>query len=85
MPELVVMRETNLKDVSATLRNIADAIDNNEYGEVRAAALVLDAYKLEVFFTGDGESGTEAYLLFGMGQYKMAKLIYDMKHEGQDL
>jgi hypothetical protein len=79
MADLHVLRETNLKNVSATLRKLCDDIDNNVHGEVRAACIVLDALKLEVHFMGEGEAGPEAYLLLGMGQYKMAKLIYDEK------
>jgi hypothetical protein len=79
MVEPVVMRQTNLKDVSATLRIIADAIDSNEYGDVRAAVVVLDAFKLELFFMGEGEAGPETHLLLGVGQHKMAKMILDAK------
>jgi len=79
MADLHVLRETNLKNVSATLRNIADDIDHDKYGDVRAACIVLDAFKLQVHFMGAGEAGPEAYLLLGMGQYKMAKLIFEEK------
>lgn len=81
MPELVVMRETNLKDVSATLRNIADAIDSNDYGDVRACAVVLDAFKLEMFFMGEGEAGPEMNLLLACGQHRLLQEALRLKEE----
>lgn len=77
--QLVVLRETNLQDIPATLRNIAAAIEAGEYGDPLGCAIVLDADKLEVFYTGSGEASPNAYLLLGAGMAKMLNAVLSEK------
>lgn len=77
--QLVVMRDTNPLDIPATLRNIADAIEAGRYGEALGCAVVLDADKLEVFYTGSGEAGPNTHLLLGAGMAKMINGVMDGK------
>ena len=44
--------ETNFRDISATLRRVADQIEAGEYGYIGTAALVLHGNTLEVFEIG---------------------------------
>lgn len=77
--QLVVMRETNLLDIPATLRNIADSIEEGKYGEPVGVALVLEADALELFYTGEGEAGPRAHLLLSAGAAKMMAGILEGK------
>lgn len=73
--ELVVLRETNLLDVPATLRNIATAIEAGEYGNPLGCAVVLDADRLEIFYCGTGEAAPNTHLLLGAGMAKMLSAV----------
>lgn len=77
--ELVVLRETNVLDVPATLRKIADGIEAGEFGEAVACTVVLDAHSLEVFYMGSGEAGPNAHLLLHAGAAKMLQRVLDGK------
>lgn len=79
MTNLVVLRDTNLQNVPATLRNIATAIEAGEFGEARCCAVVLDADRLEVFYTGVGEAAPNTHLLLHAGMAKMMKAVMDEK------
>lgn len=71
MSNLVLMRETNLLDVPATLRNIAAAIEAGSHGNPLGCVVVLDADALDVFYCGSGEAGPNAHLLLHAGAAKM--------------
>lgn len=68
---LVVMRETNLHDVAATLREIANGIDRGDFGRAHGCVVVLEADALDVFYAGTGEAGPRAHLLLHTGAAKM--------------
>lgn len=76
---IVVLRETNLQDIPSTLRNIADSIEDGEYGEAAGCVVVLDADQLEVFYTGTGEAAPNAHLLLHAGAGKMVQRVLDEK------
>jgi hypothetical protein len=84
MVEPVVMRTTNQRDVSATLRDIADQIDASTFGEVNACVVVIDAFDVETFYCGDGEAGPNAHLLLGVGQHIMQMRTLKLKEEGKE-
>lgn len=71
MSNIHVLRETNLLNVPATLRNIADGIEAGNFGVAKGCAVVLEADSIEVFYTGTGEAGPNAHLLFSVGAAKM--------------
>ena len=79
MTNLVLMRETNLLDIPATLRNIADSIEAGQYGDAMGCAVVLDARKLEVFYCGTGEAAPNTHLLLHAGAAKMVARVIDAK------
>ena len=79
MTKLVVMRETNLHDIPATLRNIAASIEAGEYGEASCCAVVLDAARLEVFYCGTGEAAPNTHLLLHAGAAKMVARVVEAK------
>lgn len=80
MTKLVVMRETNLQNIPATLRNIADSIEAGEFGEARCCAVVLDAERLHVFYAGTGEAAPNTHMLLHAGMAKMMKAVMDEKY-----
>lgn len=79
MSNLVLLRKTNLLDVPATLRSIADSIEAGEHGTPNCAVLVLDAEGLDVFYMGTGEAAPNAHLLLHAGAAKMLQAVLDAK------
>jgi hypothetical protein len=79
MVDLRVIHETNLKDVAATLRNIATEIEAGTYGKPQGCVLVLDADDLGVFYMGLGEAAPNAHLLLAAGGAKMLRAVLDGK------
>ena len=71
---VVRLLETNFRDVSATLRKIAEGIESGDYGEVHGACLILDGDMLEVFHTGKGDVG-DAVLLMNCGIAKLTNAV----------
>lgn len=67
---------SNLQDIPAGLRTLADSIEAGNFGEVHALVWVLDSEgKVEVGFFGQSAGrGSEAHLLLGAAQ---AKLVHD--------
>jgi hypothetical protein len=62
--ELVVIHDTNFRNPVATLRLIADQIEEGKYGELGSAALVLLGDEMSVFGIGqDSEAPSVALLL----------------------
>jgi hypothetical protein len=79
MTNLVLLRETNLLDIPGTLRNIAAAIEEGDYGAAQGCVVVLDADTLEVFYTGTGEAAPNAHLLLHAGAARMLQPVLDAK------
>lgn len=81
MSNLVVMRETNLLDIPATLRRIADDVEAGIHGTAHGCVVVLDADKVLVFYCGTGEAAPNAHLLLGAGAAKMMAAVMGAKLE----
>lgn len=75
MSNLVVLRETNLQDIPATLRSIADEIEAGDHGKAHGCVVVLDAHGLDVFYMGGGEAAPNTHLLLGAGMAKMQQAV----------
>ncbi len=75
MSNLHILRETNLLDIPATLRNIADSIEKGEWGAVKNCVVVADGDELNVSYTGSGEAAPNAYLLLHAGAAKMMHAV----------
>lgn len=76
---LHVLRETNLLNIPATLRALADSIEAGKYGEVHGAVLVWDADQLEISYMGAGEAAPNAHLLLHAGMMKMIHAVVCLK------
>lgn len=77
--KLHVLRETNLHDVPATLRRIADEIEAGAHGKVNACAVTLDATNVEIFYMGTGEAAPNAVLLFNVAVAKITNRVLEAK------
>jgi len=76
MSNLHVIRETNLLDVPATLRNLADAMEKGQFGAINGCVVVWDCEDgLEVSYCGPGDAGPNAHLLLHAGAAKMMHLV----------
>lgn len=71
MTNLHVIREHTLQDIPAVLREIADSVEAGNFGKPVGCVVVLDAEALNVFYTGSGEAGPNAYILLHAGAAKM--------------
>ena len=72
--KVIDLRQSNYRDIVATLRVIAQQIEDGKYGEVQDCALVLQGSTLDVFHTGSGDAGL-AHLLFAVGQRRLEHAI----------
>ena len=76
MTNLHILRDTNLLNVPATLRNLADNIASGMYGTVNAAVIVWDSEEgLDVSYCGTGEAAPNAHLLLHAGAAKMMQAV----------
>lgn len=74
--KVVTLQETNFRDVPATLRAIADAIDADEYGDVVQASIVMQTHQTLVFHLGEGDAA-DAHLLFACAQRLLESAVLD--------
>lgn len=72
--KVLTLRQSNFRDVPATLRSIADSIENGDFGEVLQMALVLQGSELNVFHAGQGDAES-AHLLLACGQRKFEHAV----------
>lgn len=77
--KLHVMRDSTLRDIPATLRNIAADIEAGKFGTAQGCVVVLDADRLDVFYTGTGETAPNAHLLLHAGAAKMLAAVVEAK------
>lgn len=75
--KVVELYNSNFRDVVATLRGIADAIEDNKYGPVGCAALVLLGDTLEVFGMGPDSEAPSVGMLLNAGVMKLTKPFLD--------
>ena len=70
---VLVMRETNLRDVPGALRCLADSIEAGNFGDVVALAWVLEGDNVDVGFCGTTPTfrGAEAHLLLHAGAHRL--------------
>jgi hypothetical protein len=80
-PELLVLRDSNFRQVAPTLRKIADMIEAGEYGDVSEAALVLLGDKCEVFGMGRDAEGDTIVLLLQAGAHRMIREVANYGRE----
>jgi hypothetical protein len=71
--KLHVLPVPGLQNVPALLRNIADAIEAGDYGDVSEGALVLAGDQIEVFGLGNAD-GTVTHYLLARGQRKLERI-----------
>ena len=72
---VVVLHKSNFRQVSASLRDIADWVDAGEYGEVGCCGLVLLGNKMEVFGFGSDSEAPSVALLLHAGFLRLSKSI----------
>lgn len=77
-PKLHVMRETNLKDIPATLREIADSIERGDIGNATGCAVAVEADDFAVYYAGNGEAGPRVVLLLATAQAKIINGVLEV-------
>lgn len=83
MSNVHVVRETNLHNIPATLRNIAEAIEAGRWGDCSGAVVVVDSRDdIFVSYMGQGEAGPNALVLLHAGAHKMMHGVMEGKENG---
>lgn len=72
---VVQLYGSNMRDIPASLRELADKIEAGEYGSVDDAAFVMMGSKLEVFGMGPGGDGAAVALLLHAGAHRIVRAI----------
>lgn len=75
MTNLHILWETTLLNIPAVLRNIANSIEQGEWGDVKGCVVVTDGDQLNVSYSGTGEVAPNAYLLLHAGAAKMMHAV----------
>jgi len=65
----------SLADLPQKLRDIADAIEEGQFGEAKECIIVLNAASLEVFGIGAEADGTVAHYLLCCAQRKLENAL----------
>lgn len=72
-------------DIVGGLRAVADAIERGPkagevgYGDVRGLVIVLDCDRVAIIHHGQGVPGSEAYLLLGVAQARIAAGVLESR------
>lgn len=75
MAEIVTLYKSNMRDVPATLREIADEIEAGKYGNVGCAGLAIMGDKVEAFGMGEDSDGCSIAMLFHAAFARMSRSI----------
>lgn len=81
LAEVVPLFESNFRDVPATLRTIADEIENGEWGEVTDATFLLLGDKLEIFGMGKNSDAGTTSLMLQAGLLRLARAVESIGKE----
>jgi hypothetical protein len=73
--KVVPLYESNFRDPAATLRVIADEIDDGKFGPVGCVGVVLMGNSTEVFGFGPASDAPSVAMLLHAGFLKMARVI----------
>lgn len=73
--KLVALPVTNLRDVPATLRQIAENIEAGKIGVVDRGVVVTLGQTLEVFSMGDEAMALDAAALLHAGAHRMTAMV----------
>lgn len=72
---VVSLYPSNFRDVAGTLRQIADRVENGDFGEVGAAGVVLLGNTMEVFGLGEDSDAPSTGLLLHAGFMRLSRSL----------
>ena len=75
MAELVQIYATNFRDPAATIRKIADEIEQGKHGAVGSVAIVVLGDTMEVFGAGEDAEAASIALLLHAGFLRLSQSI----------
>lgn len=73
--KVVDLYTSNFRQPAATLREIADRIDNGDFGEVGCVAVALMGERVEIFGAGIDSGAPSVALLFHAAFLRMSRAI----------
>lgn len=74
--EVITLRTHTVKDVPATLREIASQIETGEYGQIESVALVaVGPDALDVCLCGKASSPGDAHIILHAGMLRLADTV----------
>ncbi len=63
MSKILELPRATIEDAASVLRSIADEIEAGKYGRVRAAVVILDADRIEMFGSGDANQYKATWMI----------------------
>jgi hypothetical protein len=72
---VVTLFKSNFREVAATLRKIADEVDNGDFGEVGCCAIAILGDELHVFGAGPDSEGPSVAVTLHAGFMKLSGMI----------
>lgn len=75
----VISGGANLRDIPGTLRNLADQIEQGEFGSVDALAWTLDSDRGYALGMIGGDTPSDAHLLFTVAAAAMVQAVIEQK------
>ena len=81
LAEVITLYESNVRNIPAVLRELADSIEAGKYGEVGEAAFVLMGDTLEVFGWGNLQDGCSSAVLLQAGAMR---IVREVERHGRD-
>jgi hypothetical protein len=73
--KLVTLYEHNYRDPVASLRSLADEIENGVYGDVGCIGIVISSDKLTVFGMGPDSEGPSVGMVLHAGFMKLCRML----------
>ena len=73
--EVVQLRKSNFRDAAATLRVLADEIEDGVYGKVGCVGVVVLGDKLSVFGMGKDSEASSVALVLHAGFMRLSKAV----------
>lgn len=74
--EVITLRDYSLRDIPATLRQIADQIERGDFPNAAQCAVVVSGEVIDVCLCGETHSAGDAHMLLAAGMQKLIDTLY---------
>lgn len=78
LAEVVTLYDTDVRDTAGVLRNLADAIEDGEYGDVSTVGVVVMGDEMHCFSAGNDSEAAMVALLFNAAALRLARAVEEL-------